>query len=209
MLLRELTTNLKEKKVEMCSEECCGVPVTECSCGPSCKHCECHAKNKKMNEFAPAIAAMLPTLGWAVAELLLNPSKTAKWDTTDAGSQIYNKLVGEHGNEIADDAATEFNKRLADDGPSKHLLKIYQNIMNTNDVPDEFKSMGMIGEVMTSGATGTSGQADVVNPSQAYGHRKRDKKGIPKAPQKKNPDGTAKNALDIKNNLMGGETIKR
>jgi len=35
--------------VEMCPEACCGKPVTECSCGPDCKHCDCYAKNK-MNE---------------------------------------------------------------------------------------------------------------------------------------------------------------
>ena len=30
----------------MCSEACCGKPITECHCGPECKHCDCHAKNK-------------------------------------------------------------------------------------------------------------------------------------------------------------------
>ena len=66
-----------------------------------------------------------------------------------------------------------------------------------------------LGEVATPGATSAGNVAVVVNPKQAYGHRKRDKNGVPKAPQKTNPDGTAKNALDISNNLMGGETIKR
>ena len=33
--------------VEMCPEACCGKPVTECSCGPDCKHCNCYEKNKK------------------------------------------------------------------------------------------------------------------------------------------------------------------
>lgn len=28
--------------VLMCSKKCCGVPVKECSCGPECKHCQCH-----------------------------------------------------------------------------------------------------------------------------------------------------------------------
>ena len=37
-------------KVEMCPKECCGKPVTECKCGPDCKHCNCYEKNKKMNE---------------------------------------------------------------------------------------------------------------------------------------------------------------
>lgn len=36
--------------VEMCSKECCGQPVTECTCGPECKHCDCYEKNKAMNE---------------------------------------------------------------------------------------------------------------------------------------------------------------
>lgn len=38
---------------------------------------------------------------------------------------------------------------------------------------------------------------------------KRDKNGVPKAKQKKNKDGTAANALDMKNNLMTGGSIKR
>jgi len=36
--------------VEMCPEECCGKPVTECSCGPDCPHCDCYEKNKAMKE---------------------------------------------------------------------------------------------------------------------------------------------------------------
>jgi hypothetical protein len=36
--------------VEMCPDECCGKPVTECSCGPDCPHCDCYEKNKAMKE---------------------------------------------------------------------------------------------------------------------------------------------------------------
>ena len=39
-----------EAKEEMCPEACCGKPVTECKCGPDCKHCDCYAKNKAMKE---------------------------------------------------------------------------------------------------------------------------------------------------------------
>jgi hypothetical protein len=39
-----------EAKEEMCPEACCGKPVTECVCGPDCKHCDCHSKNKAMKE---------------------------------------------------------------------------------------------------------------------------------------------------------------
>ena len=34
----------------MCPDACCGKPVTECSCGPDCKHCDCYEKNKATNE---------------------------------------------------------------------------------------------------------------------------------------------------------------
>ena len=40
----------ESKNVEMCPEACCGVPVTECSCGSDCKHCDCNAKNNEVKE---------------------------------------------------------------------------------------------------------------------------------------------------------------
>ena len=60
-------------------------------------------------------------------------------------------------------------------------------------------------------ATGMSAGdvAVVVNPKAAKAKGKRDKNGVPVAPQHKNPDGTAKNALDVDDNVMGGKTIKR
>ena len=39
--------------------------------------------------------------------------------------------------------------------------------------------------------------------------KKISKYGAPKAPQATNSDGTAKNALDMKANVMGGKAIKR
>ena len=45
--------------------------------------------------------------------------------------------------------------------------------------------------------------APLANPIQARQKLKRDKNGVPIAPQKKNPDGTAKNALDVKDNIIG------
>jgi hypothetical protein len=104
---------LLEAKVEMCPKACCGVPVTECSCGPSCKHCDCYAKNKAMKESA------------------------------------------------------------------------------------------------TAGGTGAGSIASVANPTAARQKIKRDKNGLPVAPQLKNADGTAKNALNVNNNLLGSKTIKR
>ena len=49
MLIRELFIDAKK---EMCQKACCGQPVTECKCGPDCKHCDGYAKNKAMKETA-------------------------------------------------------------------------------------------------------------------------------------------------------------
>jgi hypothetical protein len=36
--------------VEMCSKDCCGKPVTECGCGPDCKHCDCYKINEELDK---------------------------------------------------------------------------------------------------------------------------------------------------------------
>tara|TARA_B100000989_G_C19522036_1_gene464678 strand:- start:1316 stop:1528 length:213 start_codon:yes stop_codon:yes gene_type:complete len=65
-----------------------------------------------------------------------------------------------------------------------------------------------ITEAASPGATASGNIATIANPIQARQKLKRDKNGIPIAPQKKKPDGTVKNALDIKSNIMG-TPIKR
>jgi len=68
----------------------------------------------------------------------------------------------------------------------------------------------LVRETATAGATSAGNIASVANPPSAhFKTKKRGKYGAPEAPQKKNADGTAKNALDLDNNLMGGATIKR
>ena len=76
--------------------------------------------------------------------------------------------------------------------------------MNPADVPNNAFT-----EDATAGATSSGNIASVANPQAAKQKIKRDKNGVPVAPQKKNPDGTAKNALELSNNLMGGKAIKR
>tara|TARA_R110000751_G_scaffold66338_5_gene135512 strand:+ start:1498 stop:1890 length:393 start_codon:yes stop_codon:yes gene_type:complete len=34
-----------EEDEEMCPDACCGMPVTECKCGPDCEHCDCYEIN--------------------------------------------------------------------------------------------------------------------------------------------------------------------
>ena len=68
-----------------------------------------------------------------------------------------------------------------------------------------------INEIFENSIAGTrSGNiASLANPVQARQKLKRDKNGIPIAPQKKNPDGTVKSALDIKDNIIGTPLQRR
>ena len=65
------------------------------------------------------------------------------------------------------------------------------------------KAQAGMSETTTAGSVAT-----VANPPSANAKIKR-KNGAPVAPQKKNKDGTAKNALELGNNLMGGGAVKR
>ena len=38
---------VKKEDVKMCPDECCGVPVSECTCPPDCPHCDCNAVTEK------------------------------------------------------------------------------------------------------------------------------------------------------------------
>ena len=102
------------------------------------------------------------------------------------------------------DLASEVKKRYRQLAKWKFAYDKAQEENYESQLYDALKN-----ETATAGATSAGSIATVVNPTQAYGNRPKDKKGLPKAPQKKNPDGTAKNALDISNNLMGGATVKR
>ena len=71
-------------------------------------------------------------------------------------------------------------------------------------------------EEASAGATSASSIAAVPNPNLAIGDSRARKSygnsANPKPPQtkqRKNSNGTAKNALDMSTNIFGGETIKR
>ncbi len=35
----------EDAEEEMCPDACCGMPVSECTCGPDCDHCDCYEIN--------------------------------------------------------------------------------------------------------------------------------------------------------------------
>jgi hypothetical protein len=73
---------------------------------------------------------------------------------------------------------------------------------------DPLKKENM-GESATAGATSSGSIASVENPQVAYSKPRRDSKGVPKAPQKTKPNGTAVNALDMGASLFGKGAVKR
>ena len=82
-LITEGKTWMKDG-VKMCSKDCCGKPVTECKCGPDCKHCNCHELNEStLLEFklqrkgskGPAVKEMQKML---IALGFLKPTWTSK-----------------------------------------------------------------------------------------------------------------------------------
>lgn len=65
-------------------------------------------------------------------------------------------------------------------------------------------------EDATAGATSAGNIAAVASvPGAKRKVSKKGKYGAPTAPQATNADGTAKNALDLNTNVMGGKAIKR
>jgi hypothetical protein len=80
----------------------------------------------------------------------------------------------------------------------------------------------VLGETATAGSTSAGNIATVTSPHLAIGKDRGNKSytgspgqsgtkapKVPKTVQKKNPDGTAKNALDMPNNIFGGGAVKR
>tara|TARA_X000001036_G_scaffold150851_1_gene143341 strand:- start:1563 stop:1784 length:222 start_codon:yes stop_codon:yes gene_type:complete len=68
----------------------------------------------------------------------------------------------------------------------------------------------LLGEEATAGGTNAGSIATIASvPGAKRKVKKTGKYGAPKAPQATKADGTAKNALDMKANVMGGKAIKR
>ena len=176
---------VKEAKVEMCPEACCGKPITECKCGPDCKHCDCYEKNKVDEGKSP------------------HKKGTAKYKK---------HMAAMHAEDVKESKKDEeFKPHMMYDpktGKGKHA-KVEKDHLDmkakgwSHDKPK-------VKEEATAGGTSAGMVASV---SSVVGAKrkvsKKGKYGAPKAPQATNADGTAKNALDMKNNVMGGKTIKR
>ena len=71
------------------------------------------------------------------------------------------------------------------------------------------KAQAGLDETATVGGTSAGDVSVITSVPGAKRKVGKDKNGLPKAPQATNADGTAKNALDMTANVMGGKAIKR
>lgn len=222
---------VKEAKVEMCSEACCGKPITECKCGPDCKHCDCYEKNK-VSESGLQRSFGIKKYGKKGFEELQKAGRDGGGE--EAKGKIKDKILGKK-----NEGKSPHKKGTAK--YKKHMAAMHAEAVTNEDAKEKFEPHMMydpktgkgkhakvekdhldmkakgwshdkpkVKEDATAGATSVEAIASVS--SVVGANRKVSKKGkygAPKAPQATNADGTAKNALDMKTNVMGGKTIKR
>jgi hypothetical protein len=123
------------------------------------------------------------------------------------GKKLYDYFTDEEpATEDAEDNLSDYVLRTTGQGTSNAKG---QKIIYDPKSPD-LKKKKKANETATPGATSAANIASVPNPVAAHSKpKKKGRYGAPKAPQATNPDGTAKNALDVNNGLMGTKTIKR
>lgn len=93
--------------------------------------------------------------------------------------------------------------------PSQEVAdEMFAAIKQGMGIRDEVPAEG-IAEDATAGATSAGNIASVANPRAAYAKVKRDRNGVPRAPQRKKKDGTTVNGLDAPDNVFGGAAVRR
>jgi hypothetical protein len=125
------------------------------------------------------------------------------------GYKVYDYLSDTEDEEPAKEA--KLPRQLKD--PSKEVMvsKNGKTIVIDKDKEKDYLDKGWgLAEAATPGATSAGAIASIASvPGAKRKVAKKGKYGAPEAPQIKNPDGTAKNALDVNKNIMGGKAIKR
>jgi hypothetical protein len=103
----------------MCSKECCGSPVSECSCGPECKHCNCHELNK-MNEAGYGMQRGV-AMNRKVNATNINQTKRANNRNADANRElnVANKALTRRASRLGKKMATGMPQRILNPQPAQ------------------------------------------------------------------------------------------
>jgi hypothetical protein len=193
---------ITEAKVEMCPEACCGKPVTECKCGPDCEHCDCHAKNKKVDEgYKSKLRKKAKHAGRRSGRRSNKKLRDEFQDIgiatekDDLGNLIKSGVKGSY--DVVAKAVNDYEELIRNNPNHPKVPQVKAELAKLK--PMLAKAQAGISETITSGGTSASSVANVSNPSITRNVKK----------PKKNKNGTAKNAQDSNSNLMTGQLIKR
>jgi hypothetical protein len=193
---------ITEAKVEMCPEACCGKPVTECKCGPDCEHCDCHAKNKKVDEgYKSKLRKKAKHAGRRSGRRSNKKLRDEFQDigiateNDDLGNLIKSGVKGSY--DVVAKAVNDYEELIRNNPNHPKVPQVKAELAKLK--PMLAKAQAGISETITSGGTSASSVANVSNPSITRNVKK----------PKKNKNGTAKNAQDSNSNLMTGQLIKR
>ena len=193
---------ITEAKVEMCPEACCGKPVTECKCGPDCEHCDCHAKNKKVDEgYKSKLRKKAKHAGRRSGRRSNKKLRDEFQDIgiatekDDLGNLIKSGVKGSY--DVVAKAVNDYEELIRNNPNHPKVPQVKAELAKLK--PMLAKAQAGISETITSGGTSASSVANVSNPSITRNVKK----------PKKNKNGTAKNAQDSNGNLMTGQLIKR
>ena len=151
---------VNEAKEKMCPEACCGKPVSECSCGPDCPHCDCYtenktAKGKKLMAGAGTTSAEVNAAASAQqSSWKASPSFTSEGKSPHKkGSKKYKKHMAAKHASMAEDYKAHIQKRLnealADIAETASLCPECGNPSYTT-LPEE-KQKGVDGKVCWKG----------------------------------------------------------
>jgi hypothetical protein len=115
--------------VEMCSKDCCGQPVTECTCGPECKHCDCYEINKGLNEGPTGYGMRDGDVGAGMSMAsrrqaqsdVVNATKRANNRNADMGREVNvaNKSLNRRINRLSKKQPTGLPMRLINPQPAQ------------------------------------------------------------------------------------------
>jgi hypothetical protein len=186
----------------MCPEACCGKPVTECKCGPDCEHCDCHAKNKKVDEgYKSKLRKKAKHAGRRSGRRSNKKLRDEFQDIgiatekDDLGNLIKSGVKGSY--DVVAKAVNDYEELIRNNPNHPKVPQVKAELAKLK--PMLAKAQAGISETITSGGTSASSVANVSNPSITRNVKK----------PKKNKNGTAKNAQDSNSNLMTGQLIKR
>jgi len=103
----------------MCSTDCCGQPVTECECGPECKHCDCYKVNERYS-----LAQGRPAMGkFANNQKNMNKRMNNKLANTNRELTIKQTQMNKNANRDARRLPTGTPNRAAYDNMRQDLLR--------------------------------------------------------------------------------------